>query len=198
LLLDHVLEWITRYGYVAIFLLLVFGIIGLPIPDETMMTFAGYLVYKGKLSYLVTLLVAFSGSACGITAIFLLGRGVGLPLIRKYGRYLHFTEHNLARVHEWFERIGHWTLTFGYFIPGVRHFTAYVAGTAYMPYREFAAYAYSGALLWAFTFISLGYFFGEQWQWILERLHGPLLYAGIGIACVIGLYTTWKFLKGSR
>ena len=47
---QQVLAWITQYGYLAIFFLLVFGIIGLPIPDETMLTFSGYLVYMGHLS----------------------------------------------------------------------------------------------------------------------------------------------------
>ncbi len=161
-----------------------------------MMTFAGYLVFKGKLNFGITLLTAFCGSACGITISYLIGRSLGLPLIRKYGRYVHFTDATLQRVHDWFERIGRWTLTFGYYIPGVRHFTAYVAGTAMMPYREFAVFAYTGAFLWALTFISLGYIFGEQWQWVLEQMHGPLLYLGIGLAAAIGLYSTWKFFRG--
>ena len=49
--MEHqVLGWITQYGYFAIFLLLVCGIVGLPVPDETLLTFAGYLVFKGNLS----------------------------------------------------------------------------------------------------------------------------------------------------
>ena len=46
----------------------------------------------------------------------------------RYGRYLRIREEHLNRAHTWFERAGHWSLTFGYFIPGVRHFTAYAAG----------------------------------------------------------------------
>ena len=42
--------WIAQYGYLAIFCLLMFGIVGLPVPDETLLTFTGYLVYKGTLS----------------------------------------------------------------------------------------------------------------------------------------------------
>ena len=41
---QHVLAWISQYGYLAIFLLLVMGIVGLPVPDETLLTFTGYLV----------------------------------------------------------------------------------------------------------------------------------------------------------
>ena len=44
---QQVLAWITQYGYLAIFFLLVFGIVGLPVPDETLLTFTGYLVFTG-------------------------------------------------------------------------------------------------------------------------------------------------------
>ena len=43
------MEWIAQYGYLAIFVLLMLGIIGLPVPDETILLFAGYLSFKGDL-----------------------------------------------------------------------------------------------------------------------------------------------------
>jgi membrane protein DedA with SNARE-associated domain len=46
---QHVLAWIAQYGYLAIFSLLVLGIVGLPVPDETLLTFTGYLVFRGHL-----------------------------------------------------------------------------------------------------------------------------------------------------
>ena len=64
---QQVLAWITQYGYLAIFSLLVLGIVGLPVPDETLLTFTGYLVYQGHLSLPLALLSGFAGSACGIT-----------------------------------------------------------------------------------------------------------------------------------
>jgi len=64
------------YGYAAIFSLLVFGIVGLPVPDEWLMTFAGYLVYKRHLHLLPTYAAASLGSMCGITVSYVLGRSV--------------------------------------------------------------------------------------------------------------------------
>ena len=46
---QQILAWITQYGYLAIFGGLVFGIVGLPVPDETLLTFTGYLIFKGHL-----------------------------------------------------------------------------------------------------------------------------------------------------
>jgi len=187
---ETVLHLVTQYGHVDIFCLLVLGIVGLPVPDEWLLTFAGYLVYKGHFHYLPTVAAAFAGSACGITISYIIGRTGGLYLIHKYGRYVHLTQARLDRVHNWFERMGRWTLFFGYYMPGVRHFTAVVAGSSELEPHVFALFAYSGALVWVVTFISLGYFLGERWSTISEEIHGVLLWLTIA-AVAAGLLFWW-------
>jgi len=199
LVLDNVLQWIATYGYAGIFFLLILGIVGLPVPDETLMTYTGFLVYKGTLQFVPALAAAYLGSVAGITISYWLGRKLGLPLVHRYGKYVHFGQAELDRVHNWFHRMGRWTLTFGYYIPGVRHFTAYVAGTADMPFPEFAIFAYSGGFLWCMTFLSLGYFLGERWEWALEKLHTDVLYVVIAAGlCTMAYLLYRKFVKRSR
>ncbi len=158
------LHWIAHYGYAGIFFLLMFGIIGLPIPDETVMTFSGYLVFNGQLHMAPTIVSAFLGSVCGIMVSYLLGRSGGYVLILRYGHWIHITKEKIDRVHEWLEHRGRWGLFVGYFIPGVRHLTALVAGTSRMRYSVFAAFAYSGGLVWSASFITAGFFLGKEWQ----------------------------------
>jgi membrane protein DedA with SNARE-associated domain len=57
-LMDSSTYWVTHYGYGGIFVLLMLGIVGIPIPDESLLAFAGYLVSKGELQLLPTLAVA--------------------------------------------------------------------------------------------------------------------------------------------
>jgi membrane protein DedA with SNARE-associated domain len=163
-------DWVTRYGYLGIFSLLVAGIVGLPVPDETILAFAGFLVYRGILHLAPTIAAALMGTLCGITVSYTLGRTAGLGLLRRYGRYLHLTQARIDRVHQWFERVGRWTLLIGYFIPGVRHLTALVAGASRLRFRAFALFAYTGGLIWSLTFISVGFFFGQHWKSVLDRI----------------------------
>ena len=121
-------HWFAQYGYSALFVLLVAGIVGLPVPDETLLTWAGFMVYRGKFELEPMLLAGFLGSACGITLSYLLGRTAGLYAVHKFGRFLRIDDSKLQRSRQWFERFGKWVLVFGYFIPGVRHFTALAAG----------------------------------------------------------------------
>lgn len=180
--IDH---FIVQYGYAGLFGLLMFGIIGLPVPDETLLTFCGVMVHKGELLFLPTVLAAFLGSCSGITVSYGLGR---LPigyLVHKYGHYVRITPEHIDRVHQWFDKLGRWVLTFGYFIPGVRHLSAVVAGMSRMPYPAFALYAYLGALLWSTAFITVGYYAGEEW----EKLSGPVhryILIGAGVLVLVG------------
>jgi membrane protein DedA with SNARE-associated domain len=189
---NHVLAWIGQYGYAAIFALLVFGIVGLPVPDETLLTFTGYLVFKGHLSLPLAFAAAYAGSTCGITISFTLGRVFGLALVRRYGRYLRITEAHIEKAHAWFERVGRWGLTIGYFIPGVRHVTAYAAGMSELEPHYFAMYAYSGGFLWVSTFIGLGYFLGERWQAVLKNVDRYLLGGSIALGVLIAGYLAWR------
>jgi membrane protein DedA with SNARE-associated domain len=197
-MIEHIAQWIAAYGYPAIFVLLVFGIVGLPVPDETLLTFTGYLVFKGNLKLVPAFLAAFCGSACGITFSYILGRTFGLALIHRYGKYIHLTEERINYAHNWFERVGRWGLTFGYFVPGVRHFTAYAAGMSYLEAHEFAAFAYSGAFLWASTFLALGYFLGDRWEATSAQIHRYVLIACGAIMVLGGLYLGWRKWRAAK
>jgi membrane protein DedA with SNARE-associated domain len=188
-------HWILQHGYVGIFSLLVFGIVGLPVPDEVLLTFSGYLVYKQTFVFVPTLFSAFLGSACGITLSYGLGRMFDTYVLVKYGRYFHLTEERLAQVHAWFERRGRWTLLIGYFIPGIRHLTGYVAGASELSYSNFALFAYTGAFFWATSFITLGYFLGEEWNRVLDSFHQTkLIVIGLAVAGVLG-YFVFGFVR---
>ena len=169
--MEPLLEWLAQWGYAGLFGLLVFGIIGLPIPDETLLVFSGYLVSQGRLHPLLTFAAAYSGAICGISGSYLIGRTAGFAFVERYGRYLHLTQARLHQVNRWFDRVGNWLLTVGYFIPGVRHFTALVAGMSGVEFRTFALFAYPGAVIWVSVFLVLGQLVGKNWRTALLVIH---------------------------
>lgn len=190
--------WLVKYGYLAIFVLLSTGILGLPFPDETILTLLGYLVSKNELVLIPTIFVAFMGSISGITLSYILGRFLGILALKKAGRFLHISEKNLEKGELWFEKLGKWTLTIGYFIPGVRHIVAIIAGSTKLKVPIFVAYAYSGALVWSVTFIFLGYYAGEKWQSIVKSVDKHLLAVSLFIFVLIIGYGLFKYLKNKN
>jgi membrane protein DedA with SNARE-associated domain len=189
---QQILGWISQYGYLAIFLLLVFGIVGLPIPDETLLAFTGYMVFKGHLSLAPAFAASLGGSLCGITFSYSLGRKFGLPLIHRYGKYLRIREEHLVKAHAWFARVGHWSLTLGYFVAGVRHLTAFSAGMSRVEYPQFALFAYSGGILWVSTFIGVGYFLGDRWESVQQNISHYILDAALLAVLLLAVFLVWR------
>lgn len=193
-----VMRKLAQYGLLALFVLLMLGIAGIPMPDELMLSFAGGLASTGNynLDYLPTLLTAFVGASIGISFSYVLGRTIGLGVVHKWGKVLHITPEKLNRVHEWFaHKKGRWALMFCIYMPVFRHLTAIVAGTSKMPFWEFALCAYTGVLMWVGTFITLGYFFAGYWIRMSSRVHTILLIGSllVGLGVLI-----WVILKNRR
>jgi membrane protein DedA with SNARE-associated domain len=167
--------WVGQYGYPAIFLLLVGGIVGLPVPDQLLLVIAGYLVLTKSLAVLPTLAVAVLGSITGITLSYLLGRYSGGCVSKT-----RFAAGRLDHARNWFERYGSWTLIFGYFIPGIRNLIGFTSGMMRLQVRQFAPYAYVGAVVSSVTCVAVGYFFGEQAGWVLASMGRVAFIAAVG------------------
>lgn len=186
--------WLAQYGSFALFGLLALGILALPVPEETLMVVAGSLMANGDLHFVPTVAAAYLGAITGISMSYGLGRIAGSYLIAKYGDRIG--RERIEQVHDWFERYGKWTLCFGYFVPGVRHFTGFVAGVTVLPYHEFALFAYTGAIAWVSTFLFGGYFVGKHVFTLFEVLEGftdELITAAIIIVAVYLWWTIRKF-----
>ena len=180
--MHHVDQFIAQYGYFAIFGLLMFGIVGPLIPDETILVFAGIAVHRGQMEPITTLLVAAAGSLCGITMSYVLGRTGGVYALRR----IPFLERNIGRhlpeAQQWFERYGKWTLFFGYFVAGVRHFTALVAGMSGLGPVPFALHAYPCGVVWVTCFLAIGYYLGEGWERVAKQFDTVFIVAAVVVA----------------
>lgn len=193
--MQQTLYVLQEYGYIGIFLFLVLGLIGLPLPDEIMLTFLGYLTTIGQLNLYLTIISAFLGSVGGITVSYLLGIWLGYPFLKKYGQKFFITRRRLRVTQLLFRKYGNWLLFGGYFIPGVRHITAYLAGISHLSYWRFAMHAYSGAACWCATFIGLGHLLGANWEWgfsVLHKYGTRILFILLPVGLIIAGWYFWN------
>jgi membrane protein DedA with SNARE-associated domain len=177
----HLIFWIAQYGPPVLFFAQVLGIVGLPIPDELLLTVAGALVRKGVLNRESTISAAIAGCLTGITLSYAIGRAVGYTVLRATGPH----RRQFERGQDWFRRFGVWPLTFGYFIPGVRHVTAIAAGSGGLGYWTFASYAYPGGVLWCGVFLAIGYYAGDRWREVAQTTRSHLSIAACVVICAV-------------
>lgn len=188
---QHILDLIGRHGTPVLFAAQMFGIFGLPIPDELLLTIAGGLVKTGRLHPVSTLVSTVGGCLTGVTLSYTLGRTVGVAALR---RVIHVPPEALTKGQRWFRHFGGWLLTFGYFIPGVRHVTAIAAGSAPLSFARFAAFAYPGGLLWCLVFLGAGYLAGDRWRAVAGGLPRHVAAAAVVLLATAGLaWVVWRY-----
>ncbi|MFC5649105.1 DedA family protein [Paenibacillus solisilvae] len=196
--MEHALHLlISRFGYIGLTLSLALGIVGVPVPDETLLTYAGYLICSGNLILPFVILSAFIGAAAGITASYIIGSKWGLPFLLKYGPKLHISHRKIESAQKWMTKYGNFLLFVGFFVPGLRHLTAYLAGISRLNLRTFMLYAYTGALLWSTIFVYIGYMLGNRWQTVKHYIHhyGFSLLLTVSLAALLVILYRLLFMK---
>ncbi|MFC0472410.1 DedA family protein [Halalkalibacter kiskunsagensis] len=193
--MEIVKHLIFEYGYFGIFIALVGGIVGLPIPDEVLLLTIGYYSYLGRVNLFTALISSYLGSVIGITISYILGAKLGLPFLLKYGDKIYITKPKIEKAQQLFSKHGAWFLLLGYFIPGVRHLTGYLAGISRMNLRTFMLYSYIGALFWVTLFVLSGYELGIKWYHVKQSFETYKLMIYFAFSAVLTIIVIIYFFK---
>ncbi|MGZ9582918.1 DedA family protein [Paenibacillus marinisediminis] len=189
---------ISHYGYFALFFLMALGLVGLPIPDETVMVVVGSMTVDGPLKYPHAFAVCALGSMIGMIISYFVGRKVGKPLIDRFGSKIMLTPARIQAAERWFQKYGPYSIIFGYFIPGFRHIIFYLAGMSRMKFSIYFSVAMIGNLLWVGTFLTVGHVVGIHWETTVHWLREQRAYALPAMAAIIlvaVLYSVWVYRK---
>lgn len=163
---QHLAEWIILFGpwiYVLVFLI-VFAETGLVVtpflPGDSLLFALGALtVIDGGLNLWTLLLTLTLAGVIGDTVNYHVGKYLGTKVFKPENRVLKKTY--LDYTTAFYERWGSFTIVVARFAPFARTFAPFVAGAASMQYRRFLTYNVIGAVLWVFTFVLAGHFFGN-------------------------------------
>jgi membrane protein DedA with SNARE-associated domain len=194
-------HFIATYGYVAVFLLMVAESACIPIPSELIMTFAGALaagaVAGTHLNLVGVILAGAAGNVVGSYIAWAVGRYGGQAALRRWGRRLRVSDHDLDRANRWFDRYGPRAVLIGRLLPVVRTFISLPAGIAGMDPARFGIYTTIGCIPWTAALGYAGYAVGKNWHSVENGFHGPtyVIAALVVIALVIA---AWRFARRRR
>ena len=142
----------------------------IPLPSEVIMPLAGWMLIKNQaLASTYTLLAgAYGALGCTIGSIiaYVVGMWGGRPLLKKYGKYVLVSGHDLDLADRWFNRHGSWSIFLSRLLPVVRTFISLPAGIARMHFTKFLIYTFLGSFIWCTGLAYGGYLLGEHWEQI--------------------------------
>jgi membrane protein DedA with SNARE-associated domain len=187
-------DFFSRYGYWVVFFGVMLENAGLPVPGETVLLFAGFLSFQGKLELRWAVLTAIAGATIGDSLGYMLGRLGGTFLLKKYRGSFLLSAGRFDRAQAVFLKYGHWAVFVARFITGLRVLAGPFAGAFRMEYRRFLFFNFTGAVLWAITIGCVGYVFGGNWG----RLIRLLKEFDVATLIVLGIVAAFFFYRSRR
>jgi len=155
------LQFLDRYGVVILPALAVAEQIGLPLPAVPALLAVGALAAHGR-SSIPLVLGAISVAALAIDFVWYeLGRRRGARVLVRLCQLSLEADSWLRRAESTFARYGARSMLAAKFIPGLTTVMPPLAGVFAIPRGRFALYDFAGVLLWAGTWLALGYFFSD-------------------------------------
>ncbi len=170
-------QFISNYGYLAVFILMLAESACIPVPSELTMLFAGALSAGAVAGAHLNLGLAIAAGVAGNVAGSYLAWGIGIyggrAAWHRWGRYILLRDDDIDRGERWFDRHGTKAVFFGRLLPVVRTFISLPAGLARMPAGRFGIYTVLGCIPWTAALACTGYLVGRNWGNVVGALHGP-------------------------
>ena len=164
---DHLTEFTRAHGSLiyGLLFLIVFcetGLVVTPfLPGDSLLFAVGALAADpaSGLNIWIAAIVLLVAAILGDTVNYWIGRKFGGWTMRTFPKIVKPS--HIAKTNEFFVRYGGKTIILARFVPIVRTFAPFVAGSGEMDYKRFMSFNVIGAILWVVLILPAGWFFGN-------------------------------------
>ena len=158
--------------------------LGVPLPGETAVIFAGIAASSGRLSIVLVIVLAAAAAIVGDNIGFQIGRRGGRRLLERPGRFYEERRRVIAIGDPFFERHGPKAVFLARWITGLRVWASWLAGASAMSWRSFLLWNALGGIGWATSVALAAYFGGKAVENVISDIG---LYALIAAAALVAL-----------
>jgi membrane-associated protein len=164
---EHLTTFTSQYGLLiyGLLFLIVFcetGLVVTPfLPGDSLLFAVGALAADSSsgLNFWLAALVLLVAAILGDSVNYWIGRRFGSWTMRTFPRIVK--PKHIAKTNEFFVRYGGKTIILARFVPIIRTFAPFVAGSGEMDYKRFMFFNVTGAILWVGLLLPAGWFFGN-------------------------------------
>jgi membrane protein DedA with SNARE-associated domain/rhodanese-related sulfurtransferase len=194
-----VTHFLVQHGYVLLLAWVFVEQIGLPVPAAPVLLAAGALAGTGHLNIWVSGLSALVAALLSDTIWFGIGRRRGNSVLGFLCRISLEPDSCARRTQNVYSRHGASSLLLAKFIPWLNTAAPPLAGAFRMRFAQFLLFDILGVLLWATTFLGLGYLFSSQLEQVAHYAHQLGILLVVFILCGgLAAYLIRKYVRRKR
>lgn len=194
-------DFISKWGYTAIFILILLENVLPVVPSEIILTFAGLLSVKSHLSFWTLLIIATIASFIGLLILYYICRLISeeklYRFVDRHGKWMKLKSKDLKRANDWFKKYGAWAVFLCRFVPVLRVLITIPAGINRMNVIQFTTLSLIGTTIWNFALILLGRLLSDSFDALMNGIHtySRIMYVIIIIAVI---YFVIRYLMKRR
>jgi len=196
--MHRTLEFLLHHGYVVLLAWVFAEQVGLPIPSMPLLLAAGALAGTGRMSFFASLFYAMLAALAADTLWYQLGRRRGIKVLQFLCKISLEPDSCVRRTEGVFAKQGARSLLLAKFLPGLGTVAPPLAGIFHMRARRFLLFDGLGSMLWAGTFLGLGFIFSGQIERIAEHLASLGGWLLVLIVAALASYISYKFIARQR
>ncbi len=160
-----------------------------PIPSEIVIPPAAYLaVAQGQLSLPGVVVAGAAGSWVGASLMYWLARGLGRPLLMRFGPFVGLSAAKIGLSERWADHYGWAGVFVARLLPVIRHLIGIPAGLVRLDFRWYSLATLCGSVLWCTVLASLGAVAGANPQLLAGSVHRLSLIVGASAVLLAALY----------
>lgn len=192
----HLGELIVQYGSVTygILFLIIFAETGLVftpfLPGDSLLFAAGMFAANGAFDPVVLAILLMIATLLGDNVNYWIGHFFGKKIV--HNTMIPIKQEHIDKTQAFMHIYGGKTIFLARFMPIVRTFAPFVAGTGSMHYPKFLMFSFIGCVTWVWGFIFAGYFFGN-----IPIVRDNFSFVVMGIIVLSVAPAIWEFVKNA-
>jgi membrane protein DedA with SNARE-associated domain len=163
---EEIVYYITKYGYLAIFILVFLQEIGMPnpFPNELILMFSGYLSFKGLLFLPFVIITALSADFLGTNILYLTFYTTGTIILKRKPKWFPLSDSMIDRLTTKISRGGRLSIYVFRLTPFTRGYASVITGLLQVKPKVFLPIAIISAVTWASVYVVIGKMIGPSWD----------------------------------
>mgnify|MGYP001043373785 CR=1 FL=1 len=160
---EIIMEYFTKYGGIAIFVIVLLEYLNLPgFPAGVIMPLAGIWAARGQITFPVALLITVAAGLTGSLVLYFIGYTGGDFALQKYLAKFPGQRPAIEAKLKWVRQKGSLGIFISKLIPMIRTLISIPAGVSKMNMAKYIVSSTLGILVWNLVFVGAGYFLGDM------------------------------------
>jgi membrane protein DedA with SNARE-associated domain len=163
---EEIIQYVTHYGYLAIFILIFLQEIGMPnpFPNELLLMFSGYLSFKGLLFLPFVIATAFLADFLGTNLLYFIFYTTGTFILKRKPKWFPLSESVIGRLTKKISNGGQLSIFIFRLTPFTRGYASLITGLLQVKPKIFLPIAIFSAITWSSVYVVIGNLIGPSWD----------------------------------